>query len=418
LLPNFFLLGPPKAGTTAFAEALGRHPEVFMSTPKEPNYFLYAGGNPYNLPLDRAVPNYQDYLRLFAGADGTRVRGDASPYYIYAPHCALEIQRTVPDAKLMVILRNPVERALSAYRYWYKDRRDFHFSPEDFRESFLNRSLLTDHGQGQAGKLSMEWLQDMGRYADMIERYDRYFSPDQIMLIRYDDLEAEPAGSMERVLKFLGVDPGLAPEIRRTNVTFEPSWRTLNHWLNWDVHNPARLFLVACLRNSRLAASLREGLNRANRRAVPTRDRPLPASIYNELIQVYADDLRRLAKRANLDLSDWLRPRSEEAGLGQSLRARGVTALSGATPPFSAPGAPAPAFPRFATVNRWWSRNAGRLAVRVGAPIGLVASALAYWLWPADLIPDATKFGRIDDLVCITVLCLVAGRLSGYRSAR
>src|SRR6185437_8654151 len=65
----------------------------------------------------------------------------------------------------------------------------------------------------------------------------------------------------------------------------------------------------------------RAALNRANRRPVPTRDRPLPASIYNELIQVYVDDLRRLAKRASLDLSDWLRPRLEEARYGKPLRA-------------------------------------------------------------------------------------------------
>ena len=388
-----------------------------MSAVKEPNYFLYAGGNPYNLRLDRGVPDFQDYLRLFSGAEDARIRGDASPYYIYAPHCALEIRRQVPDARLMVILRNPVERAFSMYRFWHKDAPDFRCDPEDFREKFLSRALTTDHSQGRAGVLSMEWLQDMGRYADMIERYDDHFPADQILLVRYDDMSADPAGSMRRVLKFLDVDPELAPELRQSNITFEPSSRALNHWLNFDVDNPARRLLVASLRRSGMAARVREHVNRLNRRPVPTRDRPLPARIYNELIGCYADDLARLAKRAKLDLSDWLRPRPEEDGVAQPRRARGQAAAAGARPrPAAATPAPAPL--RTPARQDWWSGGAGRLAIRIAAPIALVASALGYWLWPADVIPDSAAFGRVDDLACMIVLCVLAGRLTGYRTAR
>jgi hypothetical protein len=415
LLPNFFLLGPPKAGTTALAEALARHPDVFMSTPKEPNYFLYAGGNPYGLPLNRGVPDFDAYQRLFEGAGAARIRGDASPYYIYAPHSALEIARLAPDARLLVVLRNPVERAYSAYRYWHKDAPNFRCDPEDFRERLLSRSLVTDQGRGRAGVLPMEWLQDMGRYADMIERYDAHFSPDQIMLLRYDDLAADSAGAMNRVLKFLDVDPDAAPELRQVNVTFEPAWPELNHWLNFAVDHPARRVLTAQLRGSRLAAGLREGVNRVNRRPVPTSERPLPASIYNELIEVYADDLRRLERRANLDLTDWLTPRRDEPGPGERTQARGRTA---AAPPRSMGPTPPLARQRGAASQGWWSRAAARLTTQVAIPVALMAAAVAYWIWPADLIPDASQFGRVDDVACVIVLGALAARLTLRRSVR
>ena len=419
MLPNFFLLGPPKTGTTALAEALSRHPDIFMSTPKEPNYFLYAGGNPYNLRTDRGVPDFQSYLGLFADAGAARIRGDASPYYIYAPHCAQEIRRQAPDARLMVILRNPVERAFSTYRYWYKDRPGFRSDPEDFREQFLSRALTTTSDAGRSGGLPMEWLQDMGRYADMLEPYDEHFTREQIMLLRYDDLSADPAGSMARTLEFLGVDVAAAPELRQVNVTFEPSWRAFNHWLNFDVNNPARRLLVASLRRSKLAASLREHLNVANRRPAPTRERPLPASIYNELIEVYADDVQRLAKRANLDLSDWLRPRVDEAHADQPLPARRRIVRAGSPQRPSMPAtAPASGRRRFAGAGRSWSAGVARSAIRVAAPAALAAMAVAYWLWPADLIPDATKFGRIDDVACALASCALAVRMSVRGAAR
>ena len=413
MLPNFFLLGPPKAGTTALAEAIGRHPDVFMSTPKEPNYFLYAGGNPYNLPLNRGVPDFEVYQRLFEGAGAARIRGDASPYYIYAPHCAAQIARHAPDAKLMVVLRNPVERAFSAYRYWHRNLAA-QGDAEDFRERFLSRSLVTDQGRGRADVLPMEWLQDMGRYADMIQRYDEHFAADQILLLRYDEMQASPARAMARVAGFLGVDAELAPELLQSNVTYEPSFPALNHWLNFKVDDPARQLLIARLRGSRLAASVREGVNRVNRRPVPTSERPLPAAIYNELIGVYADDLGRLAKRANLDLSDWLKPRSDAVPAGE--RARGRRAL--ASPPRRVLPTPALARRRAASSQSWWSRNAERLAIRIAAPIALVAAAAAYWCWPADLIPDTSQFGRIDDVVCVILLGGLAGRLSLRRTAR
>ena len=303
--PNFFLLGPPKAGTTAVAAALGRHPQVFMSDPKEPNHFLYAGGNPHILPLDRNVPDRDDYLALFAGAKDALIRGEASPYYICVDHCAQEIARFAPDAKLMVILRNPVERAFSAYRYWHDGDPDFRADPVVFRELFLNRSLVSPASHGGSNGPFLEWLQDHGRYADMLERYDAHFAPEQILLLRYDYLATDPAGFMSDTLGFLGVDPAAAPRIRKDNVTVEPMSRKLNYWLNFDVENSFRQ-AVKTRAPSKLLIAVRELVNRINRRSPPA----LPAHIYNELIEVYADDLSRLAKRTKLDFSDWLRPRT------------------------------------------------------------------------------------------------------------
>ena len=303
MTPNFFLLGPPRAGTTAVAAALDRHPQVFMSDPKEPNHFLYAGGNPYNLPLDQNVPDLEDYLRLFDRAGEAWVRGEASTCYLRGDHCAGEIARLAPRAKLLVILRNPVDRAFSMYRYWHRGERDFRSDPAVFREEFLQRTLISNPSDGCVPAL--EWLQDMGRYAKMLERYDEYFPREQIMLLRHDDLIADPAGFMGQVLDFLGVDPAPRLPVHDLNSTAEPLWRGLSHWLNFDIDNPARQSLFKLLGRSRLAMSLREAINQLNQRPAPT----VPPAVYNELIAVYADELDQLAKRTQLDFSGWLSPR-------------------------------------------------------------------------------------------------------------
>jgi uncharacterized membrane protein YkvA (DUF1232 family) len=71
---------------------------------------------------------------------------------------------------------------------------------------------------------------------------------------------------------------------------------------------------------------------------------------------------------------------------------------------------------RFAGLQRWWARNGNRLVIRIAAPFALTGLAVGYWLWPADLIPDRRPFGRIDDLVCLVALCVVAGRLTMHRA--
>ena len=92
-IPNFFLIGPPKAGTTAVAETLSKHPEIFISDPKEPDFFVYQGGNPYGWDA-KGKDSLDWYLGLFEAARSHTAVGDASPYYICCYHVAEQIYFT------------------------------------------------------------------------------------------------------------------------------------------------------------------------------------------------------------------------------------------------------------------------------------------------------------------------------------
>ena len=140
-LPNFFIIGVPKAGTTSLFHYLDQHPQIYLSPIKEPTFFaasdLLSGGlrehvvrrmerdrsslqAHLNGPMserfhDRLVSEWADYLQLFRNVQSETATGEASASYFYLPSAARAIRACVPDAKLIVILRHPAERAFSQY---------------------------------------------------------------------------------------------------------------------------------------------------------------------------------------------------------------------------------------------------------------------------------------------------------------
>src|SRR5580704_17949873 len=121
-LPNFFIIGAARSGTTALYEYLRQHPQIYMSPIKEPNYFAFYGqGIHYRGPRDQElvrssyVPSLKAYEAQFSGVAKEIAVGEASPWYLYLPEAPERIRRKVPDAKLAAILRNPVDRAFSAF---------------------------------------------------------------------------------------------------------------------------------------------------------------------------------------------------------------------------------------------------------------------------------------------------------------
>jgi len=124
--------------------------------------------------------------------------------------------------------------------------------------------------------------------------------------------------------------------------------------------------------------------------------------------------LQPRALHAVLELLDFY-PEAANDPYIAALRSQAQTALRGGAPLATPTRAPARPRRRFAGVRRWWARNSRRVVIRVAAPIALSALAIGYWLWPADLIPDAQALGRYDDVVCLVAFCLVAGRLTGHR---
>lgn len=208
--PSFFILGAPKCGTTAIAQYLSSHPDIFLSSPKEPHFF--------DASYHKGIPFY--LKKHYAKWDQEKIAGEATPSYLSVPFVAERIHKDFPGAKLIVILRNPVERAFSSW--WMFHVRGM--EPLDFTDAIAAEERLLNSGhpldgadaesvwnthisQIRAGKpiLVPTYLYS-GLYARHIQRYLRLFSKDDIRIVFSHQLRESPAEIIRDLWMFLGVD--------------------------------------------------------------------------------------------------------------------------------------------------------------------------------------------------------------------
>ncbi|MDP9351064.1 MAG: sulfotransferase [Chloroflexota bacterium] len=218
-MPNFLVIGAAKAGTTAVYDYLGMHPQVFMTRLKETNFFALEGS-----PLTFAGPGDDDcinkysltrleeYADLFRDARDEPAVGEASPLYLYASTAPERIRRYVPDARLIAVLRHPVERAYSAFLHTIRDGRE---SLHDF-----GLALAAEESRIQSGWEHIWHYRNMGLYGEQLERYYSLFAPEQIRVFLYEDLVQRPEEMLQECYQFLGVDDEYVPDMSiKPNVT-------------------------------------------------------------------------------------------------------------------------------------------------------------------------------------------------------
>lgn len=189
--PNLFVVGAAKAGTTSLWRYLGEHPEIYMSPTKEPRFFSSHSA----LASPEAT---EDYLELFAGAGDQRLHGEASPTYLTRDGTAKEIQRVAPDARIVISLREPVERTHSSYLSLVNDGVEQRSFPDAVEDDLARRP---QPGVPRYVKRRL--------YAPGVRRYQRLF-PGQVFVLFFEELAKQPAGVMTDLYAFLGVDPGFA----------------------------------------------------------------------------------------------------------------------------------------------------------------------------------------------------------------
>jgi hypothetical protein len=225
-LPDFLLLGAPKCGTSALHAALARHPALWLSDPKEPKYFLTAdappptsGGGPGDVSTwAEHVWRRGDYAALFAGApDGARC-GESTVFYLYDTTAQRRIRDLLPHARLVAVLRDPVERAHSNWAHL----RGAGLEPEG---DFL-RALAREEGRAAAGWAHFWHYAAQGRYGEQLAHLYGLFGHDQVLLLRYRELRDAPADTLDRVCRFLGVAEGVVTRLPRHNVRPDVKGRT------------------------------------------------------------------------------------------------------------------------------------------------------------------------------------------------
>ena len=225
-LPDFLLLGAPKCGTSALHAALARHPGLFLSEPKEPKYFLTAdrppptsGGGPGDVATwAEHVWRRQDYEALFAGAPVGALCGESTVFYLYDPLAQRRIREAVPDARLIAVLRDPVERAHSNWAHL----RGAGLEPE---ADFL-RALDREPERITAGWAHFWHYTAQGRYGGQLEHLYGLFPREQVLVLRYREVRDAPAATLDRICRFLDVAEGVLAELPRHNVRPDVSGRT------------------------------------------------------------------------------------------------------------------------------------------------------------------------------------------------
>lgn len=215
-LPDFLIAGVPKAGTTALHAALVRHPDLFLSSPKEPKFFLTDGrppatGGPGDVQTyQEHVWRRRDYEALFAAAPPGAVRGEATPFYLYDLQAHRRIHALRPDAKLILLLRDPVDRAHSNWTHLWNAG----LEPE---ADFLTACAAEDR-RIEAGWASFWHYTALGRYGRQVQHLFQVFPREQVLLLRYRELKDAPAATLDRVCAFLGVPTGVLTAIPKENV--------------------------------------------------------------------------------------------------------------------------------------------------------------------------------------------------------
>lgn len=275
--PNLFLVGAPRCGTTTLYEVLDEHPDVFMSPNKEPWFYAFEGDErPFVGPGDgQGVRTRIEYEALFAGASSFGVIGEASTLYLASARAPMAIYDDVPGARIVVSLRNPVERAHSNFiqHQWQK------------RETLEFGAALDAGPRRVAEGWAPFWdYEAMSRYGEQLQRWFDVFPAEQIHVIVFDDLIEDRAGVVAELYRFIGVDDAFVPlDEGAANATGVPKSSGLHSFLRGS--SGAKKLLKSVVPGT-LRAKARAQIDRRN---VAKADVPVAERI--RLEAALADDL-------------------------------------------------------------------------------------------------------------------------------
>src|SRR5215467_14049530 len=308
-LPDFFIAGAPKAGTTALHAALARHPALYMSPVKEPKFFMTNGpppnqGGPGDIKTYREhIWRQSEYEKLFEASPEAQLRGESTPFYLYNRAAQLRIRKLVPAAKLIVILRDPVERAHSNWTHLWS-------AGLDPIGGFV-RACAEEDARVAAGWADFWHYTRLGKYGEQLENLFLRFGREQVFIVRYRALIDAPAQTLDDICEFLGVHPGIVGHVPKQNVTAQPE-RSLTHM------TVSKLLRGAAAAGRHLPGSAGTTLTQPLERFLQQnagRRQPLSWEQRQEVLPYFEDDIRLLERLTEAYFGDWLRPRERAGGL-------------------------------------------------------------------------------------------------------
>ena len=302
--PNLFIVGQPKSGTTALHQFLGQHPEIYMSSIKEPHFFC----SDFHLESDRAYgkKRFYDfrsesaYLQLFSKAKNVKVAGESSTNYLYSQVAADKIHNFNPDAKIIIILREPAKFLYSLHSHYVK------FTEEN-EPDFL--TALSIEGDRREEKVlsprvtspSYLYYSQRVHYSQQVKRYCDRFKPEQIKVIIFEEFKSDNDRVFREVLEFLQVEPNFSPEYAAVNVNKEVKFEFVNNLIN----NPVVKSITKNLLSQEFNEFVRDNIvERFLWHQAPKAS--MPESIKMQLMEQYRPEVIKISELLDRDLvSEW-----------------------------------------------------------------------------------------------------------------
>lgn len=291
-LPNLFFIGGKRCGSTTIHNMLAQHPEIYGTPSKEPNFFIAEsmrlGRSPLlsDMNLDQYVHSGRyrtanNYRTLFDGRTSERLILESS-HYLYHPDVIAIIKAWQPNARVIVSLRNPADRAFSDYLFDIRDGR-INYSFEDYIRNNGNAKI-----KGRQAELLRPWMEEFG--------------PDRLFLIWFDKLRQDPALTIRRTFDWLLIDSDINLDKLHSQKSGVPKNRALMDILT--LHHPS-------------FASVKKLVPKTTRNKMRQKifaallDRPkMEGEIRGEILSWYEDDINDLMQLTGVDLSAWLEDRS------------------------------------------------------------------------------------------------------------
>ncbi|MEZ5007881.1 MAG: sulfotransferase [Chitinophagales bacterium] len=312
--PNFFMVGVVKGGTTSLHKYLDQHPQIYMSPVKETNYFSRtdidstkfskAYAHDVNVDLKKFlssdmkasihiahVTQQEDYQKLFKNVTSEIAIGEASNSYILYKNAPRLIFESYPKAKIIMMLRNPIKRAFSQYVMNLR-------LGKTLEKNFIKEIEQDDKAENKGWGANHQYLY-IGKYYEQVKRYYDIFPKEQILICWYDEYKKDSQKVVKSIYNFLGVNEDFQVDTsEKLNTAGVPKFAKLNYYIN-------QLGAVSWAKRN-FPRSWREPFKRM---MYSSKEEVIPEMSPTEkqyLINYYKEDILKLSKLVDKDLSHWL----------------------------------------------------------------------------------------------------------------
>ena len=307
-VPDFFLAGHPKCGTTALYEMLRAHPQIFMPEVKEPRYFASDMRQRFQPSRSGALPvTLDEYLALFEDARPDQRMGEASPSYLASHTAAGLIAEVQPAARIVAILREPASFLYSLHQQLLRSHVE---SEKDLRTAMALEQARSEgrHIPRRSHRPGALQYSDHVRYVEQLRRYEAVFPREQMLVLIYDDFRAENEDTVRTVMRFLGVDDTVEVDVHDAN----PAVRVRSQRLDELVHlvsvgrGPVAKAAKTAINAAIPARARRRALQATRRHLVYGRPQQPDPRFVAELRHRFKGEVVALSEHLNRDLvGEW-----------------------------------------------------------------------------------------------------------------